>query len=74
MTHHRRGAALVMAIVAIALAGMAEREILCDNSIRVLTLLASVDSTTTRDCAEPTTFSSVSSENRPKSKVPRNRA
>ena len=44
-----------------ALAGMADCEILCDSSMRVL---APADSTTTRDCAGPTTFSSVSSENR----------
>ena len=46
-----------------ALAGMADCEILCDSSIRVLALPAS-HSTTMRDCAGATTFSSVSSENR----------
>ena len=46
-----------------ALAGMADSEILCDSIARVLTLLASVASTTTRDCAEATTFNSASSEN-----------
>ena len=43
-----------------ALAGMVDCAILCDNNMRVLSLLESM---TTRDCAEPMTFNSVSSEN-----------